>query len=672
MMNYYQKHKPQNSFLDVSMIYAQYMNSGRNSDMPEKYLYCDSVFYYYKKQYGNKKSYKLAKLHYMVGLMYLQRFEMGKYYENNVTPQQNQKAFLRAEQELKKAMQMSKELGIYHSTLYAQPSSVLSLLYYYNNYPMQRCLNVVDDAIRSLNPNEKAKYYSGFNYPIYVGALNWKVNYHYKEFKLHHKSSDLYKAIDACNELLIMHRNYYSNGIIYDSYMDNYNNNPYSKISGLYYELYKQTGNITYNKRAFGYAEYLKRITTKLDTTNQYIIQKKDNLQFDSILLGIKVKSKKHHAYINYIDTNIIDQYLTKAQNQLDQKDVLYYLSPVNIALDVSDLTIKWIITTNSIYDTLVSLGYWHSFPEEIFKFAQSNNLSEYKRYAYELYNKTFHDIESKIPNNISHLYVSPSYRHKIVNYEALITDTTGNSFKDLKYLFNKYNIIQIRNTKFLEQKTTYVVNKRNPISIFAPAYSESKFSKLPYAQNMVTSLNHMPYVRTVLDNDINTEVFHYSGHITASKGMTNLSNFVTNNAEILARDLFSNKNVGLVILQGCQSASGRHMINMSQEGISKQLFNLNVKTIISTFWPIDDKSSSLIMLDFYKNLYKKDVTLALRDAKQSVFNQGYHNPIYWLGLYYEGAPAEIIIEEDNNSWIWWTSAIILGVILLLFIRYKL
>lgn len=670
MLSYYHKHKPGNSFLDISMIYAQYMNAGRNSDMPDKYQYCDSVFHYYKKQYGNTKTYKLAKLHYMVGLMYLQRFELGKYFVNNVSKKTNQKHFRIAEREFKAAMQISKELGLYHSTLYAQPCSVLSLLYYYNEYPISKCLPIVDDAIKSLNPTEKACYYTGFNYSIYVGALNWKVNYHYKEYKLRNKIADLQKALEASKELLVLHRNYYSNSVLYDSYMDNYHNNPYSKISGLYYELYKKTGNINYKNRAFGYAEFLKRITTKQDTSKQYIIQKNDFVRFDSLLLGIKPINKKPKAYVNAIDTNLIDQYLSFTQKQLSKQDVLYYLSPVNIALNVTDLTIKWIITPNTIYDTLLSLGYWHSFPEEIFKFAQSNNISEYKRYAYELYSKLFNDVKGKLPNNISHLYISPSFRHKILNYEILITDSNGNSFKNLNYLFYKYNIIHIRNTTFLEKKSTYVISKRNPISIFAPVYSGKQSSKLPYSQSMASTLSQMPYIKTSLNGIDNADVFHYSGHISASKGMTNLSNFVTDNSEISAQEFFSNKSVGLVILQGCESASGRHMINMSQEGIVKQLFNLNVKTVISTFWPIDDQSSSLIMLELYQNLlHQKDMSIALREAKQRIFNKGYFNPIYWLGIYYEGAPAEIIIEEETNTWIWWSGGITFGFILLLFVR---
>lgn len=673
MLRLYRTYKPNNSFIDVSMVYAQYMNSGRNSVMDDKYSYCDSVFYYYFKQYGKAKSYKLSKLHYIVGLMYLQRFEQAKYPGNHVPKRVQQQYFTMAATQFKTAMKMSKELGLYHTTLYAQPCSVLSLLYYYNDYPISKCLVLINDAIGSINPLRKSSLYYGYMFQAYEGALNWKVNYHYKLYKQTSNINELNRAIITANELLVLQRNYVSNQTIYDSYYDVYNTNSYSKLSGLYYELYKKTGNISYRNRAFGYAEYLKRITTQPDSNDKLNIGKREYMKFDSLLLKINLKGNYYSkaVFVRLLDTIELDSYILDVQKRLKHDEVLYYLNPVNMALDVSDITIKWVITSKYIRDTIVSLQVSEDITDILFESAKHNDVKQYKQNAYYTYQHIFGDMVHYFPTHISRLFVSPTFRHKVINYEGLLVDFSGNSFKNLNYLFHHYAILQVRNTTYIGSDYVCKVSAKNPISIMAPKYNDSQYSELPNTQQMLNSLLTYNYFNAITKKiNSKSEVFHYSGHIVAAKGLSNLSLFCTDEEHYSVSDLLPKNSIKLAFIQGCQSSSGRHMMNMSQEGISKQLLGANVKSIISTLWPIDDKSSSILMSEVYKNLHKQDVAVSLNTAKKELFGRGYDNPIYWLGIYYEGAPATIQFDKEVEYGNWVVAVGLLLVLLLIIFRY--
>jgi hypothetical protein len=304
-----------------------------------------------------------------------------------------------------------------------------------------------------------------------------------------------------------------------------------------------------------------------------------------------------------------------------------------------------------------------------LFTSAQANDVHSYKREAYSAYQHVFGDMVKYFPVNITRLFVSPTFRHKVFNYEALVTDSSGNSFATLKYLFNKYPIFHVRNTSFIGTDYTVNVSRKNPINFIAPNYTGTLFSELPNTQKLLVELQKCNYINASSSDGWVGEVLHYSGHISAASGVSNLSCFCIGNSKLTVAELMKENTVKLALVQGCQSASGRHMINMSQEGISKQLFNQGVNTVLSTVWPIDDGASSLIMLDLYKNLPNTDVAHALKIAKQNVFNQGYHNPIYWLGMYYEGAPVTVAIEENYNLFNWFMVSISILIVVLLF-RY--
>jgi len=97
------------------------------------------------------------------------------------------------------------------------------------------------------------------------------------------------------------------------------------------------------------------------------------------------------------------------------------------------------------------------------------------------------------------------------------------------------------------------------------------------------------------------------------------------------------NLNAQLVVLSGCNSGSG---ISRQGEGImslARAFYYCGVPNIVMTLWTVNDKSSELLMSEFYKDLVKgRSMETALRNAKLNfIENAGpiQQHPYFWSGF---------------------------------------
>jgi len=93
---------------------------------------------------------------------------------------------------------------------------------------------------------------------------------------------------------------------------------------------------------------------------------------------------------------------------------------------------------------------------------------------------------------------------------------------------------------------------------------------------------------------------------------------------------------VELVSLAACETAIAGKMPGAEALGFLRPLLASGVKSVLLTEWEVDDKSTSEIIIDFYKNIGSKGKSAALREAQRSA-RQRHRHPYFWAGITLHG-----------------------------------
>ena len=103
--------------------------------------------------------------------------------------------------------------------------------------------------------------------------------------------------------------------------------------------------------------------------------------------------------------------------------------------------------------------------------------------------------------------------------------------------------------------------------------------------------------------------------------------------ADVMALDL----EAWLVVLSACQTGLGRILGGDEIVGLTRAFIYAGTPSVISSLWPVDDLSTSVLMSELYTALCSgQDKGRALRRAQQAV-RQRFPSPRSWAGFVLTG-----------------------------------
>ncbi|MFH2043162.1 MAG: CHAT domain-containing tetratricopeptide repeat protein [Acidobacteriota bacterium] len=89
--------------------------------------------------------------------------------------------------------------------------------------------------------------------------------------------------------------------------------------------------------------------------------------------------------------------------------------------------------------------------------------------------------------------------------------------------------------------------------------------------------------------------------------------------------------NADLVVLSGCQTGKGSVSRGEGLLGLPRIFFYTGARTVVSTLWPIEDRSAADMMRSFYGRLRRGESAAdALRNAKRRMIDKGVSHPFFW------------------------------------------
>lgn len=144
-----------------------------------------------------------------------------------------------------------------------------------------------------------------------------------------------------------------------------------------------------------------------------------------------------------------------------------------------------------------------------------------------------------------------------------------------------------------------------------------------------------------------NAEIVHVATHaytdIANPENTHLLLNSQVNDADasLKLRDIYYMRlNANLLVLNGCETGSGKVLIGEGVVGISHAFLLTGVKNIIGTLWPVRDKAAAVFMNYYYEALFsvdrsERDYSVALQTAKNKMkAHSEYASPDNWANFY--------------------------------------
>jgi CHAT domain-containing protein len=86
-----------------------------------------------------------------------------------------------------------------------------------------------------------------------------------------------------------------------------------------------------------------------------------------------------------------------------------------------------------------------------------------------------------------------------------------------------------------------------------------------------------------------------------------------------------------MVVLSACNTGSGKVTRAEGVASLGMAFLSAGAESATVSLWQVPDKSTSLLMQEFYKNLlHGMSKSQALASARESLVRQGYSNPFFW------------------------------------------
>ncbi|MFD0992177.1 CHAT domain-containing protein [Tenacibaculum geojense] len=304
-----------------------------------------------------------------------------------------------------------------------------------------------------------------------------------------------------------------------------------------------------------------------------------------------------------------------------------------------------------------------------------SVDLNLFKKAAQHVFKLFFpDDILKELKGK--HLYIIPDVKYENFPFESLVVSDKLND-----YLIHYLDVSYAYSFTFLTNNNNYRKVTDSSVSVFAPvdfsllnlnnlssSYDEavgvsSILNAKLYLKNKATKANFIKELAT-------SNVIHLSTHATSNS----TPKIYFSDTSIDLSDLYVYKsNLDLVVLSACETNIGETKVGEGTLNLSRGFFTSGTKSVVSSLWNVNDKSSSFIMESFYKELKAgKTKSKALNNAKRDYLSKhslSELSPYYWSSFILIGDTNTINLNSFNYLLI--SVLILLFMLIIIFLKKR-
>jgi len=238
-------------------------------------------------------------------------------------------------------------------------------------------------------------------------------------------------------------------------------------------------------------------------------------------------------------------------------------------------------------------------------------------------------------------LYILPHGPLHYLPFAALY-DGTG-------YVMDRVTLLTVPSATVLTYLEKKPRARQGPTVVFAnPDLGDTRFD-LPYADQEGTAIHmRVPSAILLRRNDatetqarrraLDAKVLHFAAHATFKQdrpldSAVMLAPGGGQDGALTAGEIFGLTLPGsLVVLSACETGRGKLAAGDELIGLTRAFMYAGAPQLLATLWQVDDKASSLLMDEFYRELVNRPPADALRLAQTNV-RATYPHPFYWAAF---------------------------------------
>ena len=295
------------------------------------------------------------------------------------------------------------------------------------------------------------------------------------------------------------------------------------------------------------------------------------------------------------------------------------------------------------------------------------------------LYFELFEPLDEIMPEDVTNLIIIPDGILYYLPFETLLSSSQENlngenylisrfaisympSASSLLFLDSKKNnkpylkeLLIFGDPDYSFQSSARLKNQQNPLKKLYEIYENQgyQFQPLPFSRKEINKISgYFPKKKTDIflsgDASENTikqlplgdyRVIHFACHSFLDESFAMRSALVLSLDEdfkedgfLKVREIYNlDLNSELVVLSACRTGLGKMEGSDGVLGLPRIFFYAGAKSVVSTLWGINDRSTVVFMSYFYELLSRgKDKAHALRMAKIRMIKSKYSHPYYW------------------------------------------
>lgn len=273
------------------------------------------------------------------------------------------------------------------------------------------------------------------------------------------------------------------------------------------------------------------------------------------------------------------------------------------------------------------------------------NDSTQFKDNGNALYEIIFKPIEEML--STTNLTIVP---HGILHYLPFNALSSKGG-----YLIDRYKIRILPSASVLKYLKIGDKNRPGGLIVFGnPDLGDLRYD-LPFAQDEAINIaKESPNAKVLLREQASeTAVKKYGGQFKfvhfACHGTFNtqkplesglmLTKDSENDGTLTVGELYGIRlPADLVTLSACETALGKVASGDDVVGFTRGFLYAGTSSIVSSLWKVDDKATSVLMREFYKNLNITDKRNALRSAQLYVRDSHNSHPYYWAAFQITGS----------------------------------
>ncbi|MEO1628323.1 MAG: CHAT domain-containing tetratricopeptide repeat protein, partial [Bacteroidota bacterium] len=416
----------------------------------------------------------------------------------------------------------------------------------------------------------------------------------------------------------------------------------------------------------------------------QLELQAKQNPQWaaqkDSLQGEVDVLENQKYHLLNQLRNQHSDYYHFRYQSNLAsvdaiQQQVLGETKGGFIAYFVGERSTYVILITEREAD-FIQLDFSNGLKNMVTDFVRNvsnqGSMKEYRRLAYELYERIFAPIAQSIelPRR---LIIVPDGILSFLPFDALLTHPKAPAnAKDYPFLLRKHRVsIGFSGSLLLHQPTRQQTASQSYLGIAPIEFAQRKLNNLLASEQEIQTAHNFfggtlqqgaqaskaAYLREVA----NYKIVHLATHASADSNSAYPWISFYDSLLYLPEIYTTQLNSDLVILSGCETSRGAFKRGEGILSIARGYAFANCPSMLSTIWKVDDHATSQLVAAYCQGIFGgKDKDIAIHEAKMGYLDTCKIDktyPYYWAGIVQTGAIHPLYPAQNNTNFVYYLLA---------------